>query len=92
MCALMPEIEESVEKEGLEHLTRIENELEAIKERTPSPRSAFVNGILQGAGALVGGIAALIILGWALSVFGLIPGLGSITATLQDATSHFRGR
>jgi hypothetical protein len=88
----MEGIEESLEKEGLEHLARIEDELEAIKDRTPTPKRAFINGILQGAGALVGGIAGLIILGWALSVFGLIPGLGYITSQLQDATSHFRDR
>jgi hypothetical protein len=81
---------DDIEREGLAHLSKIEDELEAIKDRTPSPRQAFLNGILQGAGALVGGIAGLVILGWALSFFGLIPGLGYITTQLQDATSHFR--
>jgi|GEM_PF-1121856 len=86
------ELDDAVEREGLEHLTRIEADLEEIKRRTPSPRHALVNGLFQGAGALVGGVIAIVILGWALSLFGLIPGLGNIAKALQDASSHFNPR
>ncbi|HVW71705.1 MAG TPA: hypothetical protein VHB93_00975 [Candidatus Paceibacterota bacterium] len=85
----MVELDDEVEREGLEHLTRIEQDLEEIKRRTPSPRHALVNGLFQGAGALVGGVVALVMLGWALSLFGLIPGLGTLTHAIQDASSHF---
>ena len=84
--------QEELEQKGLEHLSRIEGELEEIKERTPSPRRAFLNGILQGAGALVGGIVALALLGWVLSLFGLVPGFGTIAAHLQEAVAQFRAR
>ncbi len=84
------ELDDAVEREGLEHLTRIEQDLETIKERTPSPRRAFLLGILQGAGALVGGIVALVIFGWVLSLLGIIPGFTRIVSALQDATAHFR--
>ncbi len=85
-------MEKDLEQEGLEALTRIEGELEEIKERTPSPRRAFTNGLLQGAGALLGGVVAIVILGWVLSLFGLVPGLSYIASVLQDASAHFRSR
>ncbi|HVX90700.1 MAG TPA: hypothetical protein VHC20_03615 [Candidatus Paceibacterota bacterium] len=86
----MVELDDAVEHEGLEHLTRIEADLEEIKRRTPSPRHAIINGLFQGAGALVGGVVALVMLGWLLSLLGIIPGLGHIVEALQSATSHFQ--
>ena len=88
----MIELDDAAEREGLEHLTRIEADLEEIRRRTPSPRHALVNGLFQGAGALVGGVVALALLGWVLSFFGIIPGVGTITKSLQDASSHFGPR
>jgi hypothetical protein len=46
------------EKEALTQLSRIEENLEEIKERTPSPKHAFINGIWQGAGVVLGTIVA----------------------------------
>ena len=72
------------EKKGLKHLQRIEDELEEIKDRTSNPKRAFIYGVLYGAGAFVGGILAIILLGWVLSIAGLIPGFSEI-ADIVDA-------
>jgi hypothetical protein len=85
----MDETEQRIDQ-GLEHLERIEEELEEIKERTPSHFDSFVRGTLQGAGAIVGGIAAIILLGWALYLLGFVPGLSAIGHYIQDAMSQLR--
>jgi hypothetical protein len=82
-------MEADIEREGLARLANIEEDLEEIKERTPTPRRAFTNGLFQGAGALVGGVVAIVLLGWVLSLFGLIPGFAYIVNALQDASAHF---
>lgn len=84
--------QDRLEKEGLEQLARIEENLEEIKERTPTPRRAFLTGILQGAGAVVGGIAAIILLGWILSLLGILPGFSSIAHYLQDVSDRVQVR
>lgn len=81
---------EHLEEEGIKHLEHIEQELEEIKERTPAPTRAFVYGILQGAGALLGGILALALFGWALSLFGVIPGFTDIAHYFQNIVNNFR--
>lgn len=79
---------EETQQEGLEHLAKIEQDLEAIKQSAPSSRQAFFHGILQGAGALVGGIFALTVLGWVLSLFGVIPGLSWMAHYLQNVVTQ----
>ncbi len=76
---------EEFERKGLEHLSHIEDELEAIKDRTPTRHRAFIIGIYQGAGALLGGIIALALFGWLLSFLGFFPW----AKHLQDAVSQF---
>ena len=82
-------METHVEEEGLQHLERIEQELEEIKKRTPTQKSSFVSGLWQGAGAFIGGVLALALLGWVLSLFGVIPGFAAIAHYLQDAVAAF---
>ncbi|OHB20391.1 MAG: hypothetical protein A2854_01410 [Parcubacteria group bacterium RIFCSPHIGHO2_01_FULL_56_18] len=65
------------EKE-LRQLKEIKKELSEIKVRTSDPKRSFINGILYGAGALVGGIIAVAIIGWTLNVLGIIPGLSEL--------------
>jgi len=83
-------IDEHTEEEGLKYLERIEEELEEIKDRTPAPRRAFLFGLLQGAGALIGGVAALTLLGWLLSFFGVVPGFADISQYIQTSVDNFR--
>ncbi|MFA6408190.1 MAG: hypothetical protein WCW36_01795 [Candidatus Paceibacterota bacterium] len=83
-------IETRIEEEGLQHLEHIEQELEEIKDRsTPTHSGSFINGVWQGAGALVGSIIALALLGWVLSLFGVIPGLGAIATYMQSIVAAF---
>ena len=84
--------EQAQVKSGLEHLQKIENELEEIKERTNDPKRSLFNGVLSGAGAILGSIAALIILGWLLSLLGILPGFGSLAVYLHDIVDRFNNR
>lgn len=81
-----------LEKAGLKHLKRIEQELEEIKDRTANPRRAFIYGIAYGAGAFVGGILAVALIGWLLNIFGIIPGLSVIGEYLQSLVDQIPGR
>jgi hypothetical protein len=87
-----PPQEESAIETGLEHLERIETELEEIKERTSDPKRSLLNGVLSGAGAIVGSILALVLLGLVLSLLGFIPGLGEITNYLHTIVDRFNSR
>ena len=82
-------MDEHIAEEGLQHLEHIETELEEIKERTNAQRPPFMYGLFQGAGALVGGILMLALLGWMLSFFGVIPGFVTIASYFQNIVSHF---
>lgn len=79
-----------IEEEGLKHLESIEQDLEEIKERTPIRRHAFLHGIMYGAGAVFGGVLGIAFLGWILSLFGVIPGLGDIANYLQGIVDRFQ--
>jgi hypothetical protein len=82
---------DELEEKGIEHLEHIEQELKEIKERTGvSQWVSLRNGIFQGAGAVVGGIIAVVLLGWLLSVLGVIPGFATIGNTIQDAIHQQR--
>lgn len=83
-------IEEQVQSEALERLEHIEEDLDEIKERTPNRRKAFVYGIWHGMGALVGGVLGLTLLGWMLSIFGVIPGFDQLVPYLQYTVDNFR--
>lgn len=87
-----PAAEDPAVKTGLDHLAKIEVELEEIKERTADPKRSLFNGMLSGAGAVLGSIAALIILGWLLSLLGIFPGLSSLSAYLHGIVDHFNSR
>lgn len=81
-----------MEREGLAHLREIEKDLDEIKERSVTPKRAFVNGIFQGGGAVLGGIFAVILLGWLLWISGVIPGLNYIAPYLENAAQKASGR
>jgi len=71
-------------EQEIRQLKQIKRELEEIKERTGNPRRSFVSGIFYGAGAFIGGILAVTLIGWLLSFLGIIPGLGELVTYLQD--------
>jgi hypothetical protein len=79
-------------QEGLQHLEHIEEELVAIKDRTGSTRRSFILGIFQGAGVVIGTILAVALLGWILSILGVIPGLGTLVSYLHTINEQIRSR
>jgi uncharacterized membrane protein YczE len=82
-----------IEQEGIEHLEHIEQKLDELKERSgTSPWVALRNGVFQGAGAIVGSIAAVLLIGCLLSLFGIIPGFSVIGQEIQNAISQIRVR
>lgn len=76
------------DKKGLKQLERIANDLEEIK---GNPRRTFYHGVLYGAGAFVGGVLAIVTLGWLLNIAGLIPGISEIARIVGYAVQS-RGR
>lgn len=79
-----------IEKKGLKYLKQIEEEVSEIESRTPGPKRAFVNGIMQGMGILIGSVLAAVILGWLLSVAGVIPGFRDVVVYLKELSSTVR--
>jgi len=74
----------------IKQLIKIEKKLEEIKDRTGSTKRAFFYGLLQGAGAVLGGIIALMLLGWILYLVGLVPGLSDIAEYLRSVVGSWR--
>jgi hypothetical protein len=78
---------EELEKQGIEHLEKIEQELKEIKERTGGRLNSLRNGLWQGIGAVVGWVVGLVLLGFVLSYSGIIPGFGEIVEYLKSVAS-----
>lgn len=81
-------VADSMEKKGLKSLARIEKDLEELK---GTPQRTFLYGIIYGAGAFVGGILAVVFLGWLLSVLGVIPGFERFEATVGKTYEQVTG-
>lgn len=56
-------------------LEKIDNHLVGIFHKTESLWRAFVRGMLQGVGSVVGIALAILIIGWILNTLGIIPGI-----------------
>jgi hypothetical protein len=76
----------------LRQLKEIKQELSEIKERTANPRRVFFSGVVYGAGALVGGILAVALIGWVLAVLGIIPGFGDLAQYLSSLMDKLPSR
>lgn len=70
-------------------LTQIKTELGEIRDKTGGWRP-FLYGLLQGVGWIVGTLAAVALIGWILSISGLVPGLGHIAQSLEDILNRTR--
>ncbi|MBI3231534.1 MAG: hypothetical protein HYZ51_00405 [Candidatus Doudnabacteria bacterium] len=55
-------------------LDKINRSLVGIFHKTESLWRAFVKGVLQGLGSILGVALAIVIIGWILNVMGVIPG------------------
>jgi hypothetical protein len=80
------------DEQELRQLKEIKKELSEIKERTVNPKRVFFNGVLYGAGALVGGIVAVALIGWLLAVLGIIPGLNELADYLRSLMGQLPSR
>jgi hypothetical protein len=77
----------AAKREAAEEVEKLEEDikidLEEIKHLTGDSKAWFWRGIMQGAGAIVGSIAMLIVLGWVLSILGIIPGVSEISEYIR---------
>lgn len=73
-----------LEEKSLEHLANIEEGVAELADKIPGPRRSFLNGVLQGMGAVIGSLLAVALLGWFLSAIGIIPGMGVIADHVQE--------
>jgi hypothetical protein len=76
------------EEREIRELKKITEELRAVNANTGSSWVAFFRGILQGGGAVVGSIIAIILIGVLLSILGFIPGFHTIATYIGSAASH----
>lgn len=83
---------DNLEQESVEHLENIEQELKEIKERTGGRWNSLRNGLWQGIGAVVGSIIGLVLIGFLLNLFGIVPGLREIKEVLQGAVDSMPRR
>lgn len=59
--------------------------LEDIRDNTALPWwRTVLNGFFYSAGFVLGSVFAVALLGWLLSIFGIIPGFGELAARLQE--------
>ena len=66
-------------------IRKVESLLGEIKENTESrPAKSFINGILYGGGVVLGTIVAVALVGWLLSVLGVIPGFDILAHKFSD--------
>ena len=66
-------------------IRKVETLLGEIKENTESrPAKSFINGILYGGGVVLGTIVAVALVGWLLSVLGVIPGIDILAHKFSD--------
>lgn len=72
------------ENSEVRQLREIKRELKNIESNT-SAKWWLLHGMLYGAGWIIGSLLAILIIGWALSFLGVIPGLARIEVDLQNA-------
>ncbi len=72
----------------LRELKKIREELKDINENTGSFWGYFLHGILYGGGAIIGGIITVILIGYILSIIGVIPGFQTIAADVSAALAR----
>jgi hypothetical protein len=70
-------------------LVKIEKELGEIRDRSSGVKP-FLYGLLQGVGWIVGTVAAVALIGWILSISGVVPGLGKVAQNLEDILNRTR--
>ncbi|HEV3245231.1 MAG TPA: hypothetical protein VG102_02655 [Candidatus Paceibacterota bacterium] len=75
---------EDNENPEVRQLREIRRELRNIESNT-SAKWWILHGILYGAGWVLGSLLAILLIGWILSVMGIIPGLDKIAQDIGAA-------
>lgn len=73
------------------HLETIEKELVSINESFNSLGSAFLRGIVYGAGYILGAAFIIVIIGWLLNIIGVIPELNNEVNDFKNALDKVGG-
>lgn len=72
-------------REGEQPQENAEELLREIRDGVrPGLRRYLYIGLLEGVGLVVGTLVTVALLGWVLSLFGFIPGLGELAHRMQD--------
>ncbi len=80
-----------IESKQLRELREISDDIEVLREQS-KPHASFVRGIFHGAGAVLGGVIALALLGFLLGVLGLIPGFDKFESYMGSLVQAFEHR
>lgn len=80
-----------IEKKQLKELRDIGDDLDVLRKQT-TRKASFLRGMYQGAGAVLGGVIALALLGWVLGILGFIPGFSSFEEYLGGVVRDFERR
>ena len=68
-----------------QEVRKVEALLGEIKENTEArPAKSFFNGVLYGAGIVLGTIVGVVLVGWLLSILGVIPGFDVLAHRFSD--------
>ena len=78
------------QNEEIRELKKISAELKQIQVNTGSTWYAFFRGMLQGGGAILGSIAAVVLVGWVLGVLGVVPGFQDIATYIGSIANRFQ--
>ncbi len=74
-----------MDPQAQEEAKKVEALLDEIKSNTQArPAKSFVNGILYGAGIVLGTIVGVVLVGWLLSILGVIPGVDILAQKFSE--------
>jgi hypothetical protein len=73
-----------IDPELKEQLEKMDRRLVGIFHKTESLWRAFVRGVLQGLGSIIGVVLAILIAGWILNAMGVIPGFKQQATKFQN--------
>lgn len=74
-----------MDQQAQEEAKKVEALLGEIKSNTESkPTKSFFNGMLYGAGIVLGTIVGVVLVGWLLSILGVIPGADVLAHKFSD--------
>ena len=77
-----------IDPELKEHLEKIEGELVKMRERSTNLHHSLWRGRVYGAGYVIGAVLVIVIVGWILTIIGVIPALSRYAIAIQTALDN----